>query len=86
MEEIRAIVPKFVQNDSVPEALAILERVGALIIAGEPGVGKSTLARMLIWIHAQQGWGVSVIDDIADAFTISHEFERRLVFFDDFLG
>ncbi len=86
MDEIRAVVPKFVQNDSVPKAQAILEKAGALIIAGEPGVGKSTLARMLIWMHAQQGWNVSVIDDIADAFTLSHEGERRLVFFDDFLG
>jgi len=41
---------------------------------------------MLIWMHAQQGWNVSVIDDIADAFTVSHDTERRLVFFDDFLG
>lgn len=86
MDEIRAVVPKFVHNDSVPQAQAILEKAGVLIIAGQPGVGKSTLARMLIWLHAQQGWTISVIDDIADAFTIAHEGERRLVFFDDFLG
>jgi hypothetical protein len=86
MAEIGAIVPKFVHNESVSNAHAILEKAGALIIAGKPGVGKSTLARMLIWMHAQQGWNVSVIDDIADAFTVSHNNERRLVFFDDFLG
>lgn len=86
MAEIATIVPKFVHNESVPKAQAILEKGGALIIAGEPGVGKSTLARMLIWMHAQQGWNVAVIDDIADAFTVSHDSERRLVFFDDFLG
>jgi hypothetical protein len=86
MEEISAIVPKFVQNDSVPAATDILEKSGALIIAGEPGVGKSTLARMLVWMHARQGWSVSVIDDISDAFTTVNEGERRLVFFDDFLG
>ena len=86
MDVIRAVVPKFVQNESVPKAEAILQKGGALIIAGEPGVGKSTLARMLVWLHAEQGWNISVIDDIKEAFEVAHEGERRLVFFDDFLG
>jgi len=86
MDVIRAVVPKFVQNESVPKAEAILQKGGALIIAGEPGIGKSTLARMLVWLHAEQGWNISVIDDIKEAFEIAHEGERRLVFFDDFLG
>lgn len=86
MDVIKAMVPKFVQNDSVSEAEAILQKNGALIIAGEPGVGKSTLARMLVWLHAEQGWKISVIDDISEAFAIASEDEKRLVFFDDFLG
>jgi energy-coupling factor transporter ATP-binding protein EcfA2 len=86
MDVIKVMIPKFVQNDSVTEAEAILKKNGALIIAGEPGVGKSTLARMLVWLHAEQGWKISVIDDIGEAFSISGENEKRLVFFDDFLG
>lgn len=86
IDEIYTLVPKFVQNDSVPAAQAILEKSGASIIAGEPGAGKSTLARMLTWMHARQGWCVTVIDDIAEAFTLIHDGERHLVFFDDFLG
>lgn len=86
MDVIKVMIPKFVQNDSVTEAEAILKKNGALIIAGEPGVGKSTLARMLVWLHAEQDWKISVIDDIGEAFSISGENEKRLVFFDDFLG
>jgi energy-coupling factor transporter ATP-binding protein EcfA2 len=86
MDVIKVMIPKFVQNDSVSVAEAILKKNGALIIAGEPGVGKSTLARMLVWLHAEQGWKISVIDDIGEAFSISGEDEKRLVFFDDFLG
>lgn len=86
MVVIKEMIPKFVQNDSITEAEAILKKNGALIIAGEPGVGKSTLARMLVWLHAEQGWKISVIDDIGEAFSISGEDEKRLVFFDDFLG
>lgn len=86
LAEIRAVVPRFVTNDSVAEAMKILESHGALIISGEPGVGKSTLARMLVWTHAHQNWRVTVIDDLADAFTLEHGDDPHLVFFDDFLG
>lgn len=86
LAEIRAVVPRFVTNDSVAEATKILETHGALIISGQPGVGKSTLARMLVWAHAHEDWRVTVIDDIADAFTLEHGEDPHLVFFDDFLG
>jgi MoxR-like ATPase len=58
MDLIRAATSKFVHNESVPAAEAILAKSGTLIISGEPGVGKTTLARMLVWLHADQGWQV----------------------------
>lgn len=86
MSTIQKMIPKFVTNASIGQAEQILERSGALIITGEPGVGKSTLARMLLWLHAEQGWEISVIDDLKEAFEIAHEGKKRVVFFDDFLG
>lgn len=86
MNTIQKMIPKFVANQSTAQAEQILERSGALIITGEPGVGKSTLARMLLWLHAEQGWEISVIDDLKEAFEIAHEGTKRVVFFDDFLG
>jgi hypothetical protein len=86
MDIIRSMTSKFVHNESVPAAEAILANSGALIIAGEPGVGKTTLARMLVWLHAEQDWKISVIDDIHEAFEIPACEEKRLIFFDDFLG
>jgi ABC-type oligopeptide transport system ATPase subunit len=86
MDAIKAIVPKFVQNASVGLSEEILEKHRALIIAGEPGVGKSTLARILVWLHAEQNWKISVIDDIKEAFEIISQDEKHLIFFDDFLG
>ena len=83
---IRDMVPRFVQNRSVGEAEAVLSNLGTLVIAGEPGVGKSTLARMLVWLHAAQGWRIFVVDDIRDAYEVANEGEKRLIFFDDFLG
>ena len=86
MDVIKAMVPKFVHNESVPTAEALLAKYGALIISGEPGVGKSTLGRMLIWLHAAQDWRIFVVDDMKEAFEVASATEKRLIFFDDFLG
>lgn len=86
MDIIREMVPRFVQNGSVEEAEAKLAETGALIIAGPPGVGKSTLARILLWRHAEQGWRVFVVDSLDEAITVADPGERRLILLDDFLG
>ena len=86
LDRIRQYVPKFVHNASVAEAETILEDRGALIIAGEPGVGKTTLGRMLLWLHMEQNWKVFVVDDLQEAMAVSTAGEKRLIFLDDFLG
>lgn len=86
LARIRQLVPKFVHNASLAEAEKILEDRGALIIAGEPGVGKTTLGRMLLWLHMEQNWKVFVVDDLQEAMAVSTAGEKRLIFLDDFLG
>ncbi|WP_156843063.1 nSTAND3 domain-containing NTPase [Novosphingobium aquimarinum] len=86
LEIIRGMIPRFVQNQSVADAETLLADTGALIIAGAPGVGKTTLAQILLWRHAEQGWRIFVVDDIEEAMAVASEGERRLIFFDDFLG
>lgn len=86
LARIKQLVPKFVHNASVAEAETILEDRGALIIAGEPGVGKTTLGRMLLWLHMEQNWKVFVVDDLQEAMAVSTAGEKRLIFLDDFLG
>lgn len=86
LDRIKQLVPKFVHNASVAEAETILKDRGALIIAGEPGVGKTTLGRMLLWLHMEQNWKVFVVDDLQEAMAVSTAGEKRLIFLDDFLG
>lgn len=86
LDVIKRFIPRFVHNESVAKAEQILERRGALVIAGEPGVGKTTLARVLTWLHLAQGWHVFVVDDLREALQVSTTGEKRLIFFDDFLG
>lgn len=86
MDVIKKAVPRFVQNASVEDAEKLLAETGALIIAGPPGVGKTTLARILLWLHAEQGWQIYVVDSLDDAFTVAESNEKRLILLDDFLG
>ncbi|KQU47397.1 hypothetical protein ASG67_14145 [Sphingomonas sp. Leaf339] len=86
LDNIREMIPRFVQNRSVADAEALLAETGAMFIAGAPGVGKTTLAQMLLWRHAEQGWRIFVVDDVEEAIAVASEGERRLILFDDFLG
>ncbi|WP_333835845.1 restriction endonuclease [Novosphingobium sp.] len=86
LDTIREMIPRFVQNRSVADAEALLAETGALFIAGAPGVGKTTLAQILLWRHAEQGWRIFVVDDVEEAMAVASEGERRLILFDDFLG
>lgn len=86
MADIKRFMTKFVYNSSLPKALTILQETGALIIAGPPGIGKSTLARSLLWIMMQEGWKLSVVDSIEDIFTSAYDNVPHVIFFDDFLG
>ena len=86
IDVIKAMVPKFVQNQSVAEAEEKLSETGALIIAGPPSVGKTTLARILLWKHAEQKWRIFVVDSLEEAFRVADSSEKRLILLDDFLG
>jgi energy-coupling factor transporter ATP-binding protein EcfA2 len=86
LDIIKHMVPKFVQNQSIQDAEQKLSETGALIIAGPPGVGKTTLARMLLWLHAEQDWKIYVVDSLEDALKVADPTEKRLILLDDFLG
>jgi hypothetical protein len=86
LSEIENLIPKYVGNSGIINADKILRKERILIISGEPGVGKSSLARFLIATHAKQDWKVVVIDSIERAFDATTSDENTLIFFDDFLG
>lgn len=80
-------VATYVMNESFNEAMSILLKNRFVIISGIPGIGKTTLARMLVCKllgeDYEEAIRVFTMDDAAEKLT---EGKRQVFFFDDFLG
>ncbi len=87
-DEIKEIIKLYVQNDSYPEALKILKQFHYLIISGIPGIGKTTLARILVYHLLSEEFDefIYLSDSISDAIEMYREGKRQVFLFDDFLG
>ena len=85
-ERIERTIRLFAANKSVDDALDLLEKYKFLIISGAPGVGKSTLARIIAWLHMQQDWQLVAVEDFEEALRVFDGTQRQIFFFDDFLG
>jgi len=77
----------YVHNKIFYKAEKILGDEHYCIIAGIPGIGKTTLAEMLILYYTNQNYEiVSVTNDIEEAFSIYQPEMKQLFYYDDFLG
>lgn len=87
LEEIRREVSTYVMNDSFNEALSILKKNRYVIISGIPGIGKTTLSRMLVYYLLSQGYDEFVIvHSVDDAVQKLCSNKKQVFFYDDFLG
>lgn len=88
LEKIENDIRLYVENDSLNKALKILKDNHYVIISGIPGIGKTTLARMLVYTMLAQGYEefVYVTDDMDNAAKMFNKEKRQIFFFDDFLG
>jgi len=87
VERIRRKLPLFVQNQAYPEANEILRTARILVVSGPPGIGKTTLAEMLLYSSLEEGYEPVVIEgDIAEGKTMYRREARQIFYYDDFLG
>lgn len=88
IQEIYDKIPKYVQNDSFPNCMEILAKNRFAIISGVPGIGKTTLAEMIIYTHVEQGYQPVIVDqhNIEGAFQRYNTHTPIIFYFDDFLG
>lgn len=86
-EEVERALSVYVQTDAYQEAIDRLETYNYCVISGIPGVGKTTLARILVTRLMDAGFEVvHAQDDITPVFEVLDQNRRQVVFYDDFLG
>jgi len=87
VERVRRKLPLFVQNKAFPRARKILATSRIVVISGIPGIGKTTLADMLLYAHLEQGYEPVIIQSgLEQAKRVYDGTSRQIFYFDDFLG
>jgi hypothetical protein len=86
-EQVNRALPLYVQGASFVEAQERLAAHHVCVIAGPPGVGKTTLAHMLVADAIGQGYEpIDISHDIDEAWDAWNRDARQIFVYDDFLG
>lgn len=87
LDEVVTFTPKYVLTRCHVDALTILNNSGSIIITGEPGIGKSTLAEQLVLHFAVKGYELCFVENALEEAEGAWVTDRKQIFyFDDFLG
>jgi hypothetical protein len=87
LEEARKDVSLYVMNDSFERALTILKENRYVIISGIPGIGKTTLSRMLAYHILAKDYDEFIkVNSMDDASQKLQKGKKQVFFYDDFMG
>ncbi len=88
LDRIRLRLSRYVQNPSFDRARALLDKSRYCIIAGIPGIGKTTLAEVLLAdLVDRQGFEVfRIAHDLSEIRPVKNSKRKQVFYFDDFLG
>jgi hypothetical protein len=87
LEDIERSLPSYVQGQAFDEARPRLRDQHVLVIAGVPGIGKTTLARILMADAVVDGYEpIEVSHDIEEGWKMLDDSSKQIFLYDDFLG
>jgi hypothetical protein len=86
-DDVKFTMLVYVPNDSFNRASELLESRRVCIIAGVPGIGKTTLAEILTVSYADMGYDIFEISEDADEInSVWDDNAAQFFYYDDFLG
>lgn len=88
LERIRLRLSRYVPNPSFDRAQALLEKSHFCIVAGIPGIGKTTLAEVLLadLVDRHGFTPFRISHDLSELRPIKNPKSKQVFYFDDFLG
>jgi Restriction endonuclease len=88
IERIRQRTRVYVPNPSLQRARSVLNKYHHCIIAGIPGIGKTTLAEILLieYVDRHGFQAIRIANDLAEIKGVKSPNHRQVFYFDDFLG
>lgn len=87
LAQIKEICKLYVQTSNHDRALDKINDLGVVIITGEPGIGKTTLAEHICFIYSSNGYEyIKISEEIKEAESIYEKDKKQIFYFDDFLG
>ena len=85
-ESILKTIQVYVQCDNFFDALKILKKNHYCIISGIPGIGKTTLAKILSYKFIESGYEFISISNIKEGLELLAPEKKQIFYYDDFLG
>ncbi|MCP9796807.1 GTP-binding protein [Cyanobium sp. Lug-B] len=87
-DRLQRINKLFVETEDFRPALESMNTSHVVVLSGEPGVGKTTLAEYLCQVHMKEGYRIDVIEGDITQYPIdlTDPDKKVLLYFDDFLG
>lgn len=87
LEQMLAGAKTYVRTGSHQAAAQLAEETGVVIIAGEPGIGKTTLAEQLCLEYVSNEFSlIKFAEDVSEAEHVFDPERKQVFYFDDFLG